>query len=167
MAHSPLATASFFFGSGYATVRLMRRALVLAVITSAASASAIGFQVDAAGGYWLAGSPQFQARLGVQQQLSELSRRTHLVVAMRTGVFVNTAGSRLGIPVDVAFELHVGPVLFGVVGGPWFHFNDGDVLRAHIGGEFGVLLSRMFRLSFEVSWLQPSPLLLGRFGVVF
>lgn len=145
----------------------MRRLLFLVVLAAAPSAFAIGIDLDAAGGYWFAGSPQFQARLGVHQQISRLGSDSRLVIAFKAGVFVNTAGTRLGIPIDLSAELHLGPVFFAVVGGPYVHFNDGDALRAHIGGEFGVLLSRRFRISVEASWLQPSPLLLGRFGVRF
>lgn len=145
----------------------MRRLLALLLVTSASSAFAIGFEVDAAGGYWFTGTPQFQLRLGVHQQLAKLGERASLQGAIRSGVFLNSSGSRIGIPLDLALELHFHPVSFGVVGGPWFHFNDGDVVRAHIGGEFGVRLSRYFRISVEVGWLQPAPLLLGRFGVMF
>lgn len=128
---------------------------------------AIGFQIDAAGGYWFTGSPQVQLRLGVHHRLTEFSSRTSLSLALRSGFFIHTAGTRLGIPLDLALELRFAPVFFGVVSGVWFHFNDGDVLRAHVGGEFGVYVARHLRLSVEVSWLQPSPLLLGRLGVVF
>ncbi len=145
----------------------MRRLLFLGVVTIAPAAFALGFDLDGAGGYWFAGSPQFQFRLGVHQQISKLGADSRLVIAFKSGVFLNSAGTRLGIPIDLSGELHFGPVFFAIVGGPYVHFNDGDVLRAHIGGEFGVLISRRFRLSFEASWLQPSPLLLGRFGIRF
>lgn len=145
----------------------MRRLLFFVVLAVAPNALALGFELDAAGGYWFAGSPQFQARLGVHQQVSRLGSDSRLVIGFKAGVLLHSAGTRLGIPIDLSGELHFGPVFFAIVGGPYVHFNDGDVLRAHIGGEFGVLLSKTFRLSLEVSWLQPSPLLLGRFGIRF
>lgn len=166
MALSP-ATAFFFLAMTCTTVTRMRRLLALLLLTAAPSAFAIGFEVDAAGGYWFTGTPQFQLRLGVHQHLAKLGERASLKGALRSGVFLNTAGSRIGIPLDLALELHFSPVSFGVVGGPWFHFSDGDVVRAHIGGEFGVRLGRFIRISVEVGWLQPAPLLLGRFGVMF
>ncbi|MBE2250317.1 MAG: hypothetical protein IAE78_12300 [Myxococcus sp.] len=145
----------------------MKRLIALLLVTASANALAVGFQVDAAGGYWLTGTPQFQLRLGVHQQIARLGERSSLVGALRSGVFLNTAGARLGIPVDLALELHFHPVSFGLVGGPWFHFNDAELVRAHLGGEFAVRLSKVVRLSFEVGWLQPSPLLLARIGFVF
>ncbi len=166
MALSP-ATAFFFLCVWCETVTRMRRTLALLFLCASHTAFAIGFDLDASGGYWFNQSPQFQLRLGVRQHLVKLGDRSSLVLTLHSGLFLHTAGSRLGVPVDLAMELHFGPVQFGVVGGPWFHFNDGDVLRAHIGGEFGVRFGKMFRLTFEAGWLQPSPLLLGRFGVTF
>lgn len=145
----------------------MRRHLAVLLVTASTSAFAIGFDVDAAGGYWFTGTPQFQLRLGVRQQLAKLGERAWLSATLHSGIFLNTAGSRVGVPVDLSLELHFGPVQFGVVGGPWFHFNDGDVVRAHIGGEFGVRFGKHFRLTMEAGWLQPAPLLLLRFGATF
>ncbi|MBL8922247.1 MAG: hypothetical protein JNJ54_25580 [Myxococcaceae bacterium] len=145
----------------------MRRLLLVLLLTSSSTALAIGFDVDAAGGFWIPSSPQFQLRLGVRQHLAKLGERVSLVGTLHGGVFLHTAGTRLGVPVDLALELHVGPVQFGVVGGPWFHFNDGDVVRAHLGGEFGVRFAKHFRVTLEAGWLQPAPLVLLRFGVTF
>jgi hypothetical protein len=143
------------------------RALALVALLAAPSALAVGLEVDVAGGYWFTGTPQFQGRLGVHQQLAKLGDSTRLVAGLNAGLFWNTVGTRVGIPVDFTMALHVSRVFFAIVGGPWFHINDGDVLRAHIGGEFGVTFGRLFSVSIEAGWLQPAPLLLGRFGVRF
>ncbi len=34
----------------------------------------------------------------------------------------------------LAIELHSSPAWFGAAGGPWFHFQLGDVVGAHHGG---------------------------------
>jgi hypothetical protein len=143
------------------------RTLALMILLAAPSALAVGVEFDVGGGYWFTGTPQFQARLGVHQQLAKVGESSRLVAGLNAGLFWNTAGTRLGIPVDFTMALHVSRVFFAIVGGPWFHFNDSDVLRAHIGGEFGVTFGKIFSVSVEAGWLQPSPLLLGRFGVRF
>jgi hypothetical protein len=148
-------------------MRTSLMALVVALpLAFAGNAHALSVEVDGAGGYWFAGTPQFQLRLGLQQRLAQLGSSAGLYLAFHSGVFVNTVGPRLGIPVDLALELHVSRVSFGVVGGPWFHFNDGELLRAHVGGEFAFRFAKICRVSLEVGWLQPSPLLLLRFGVM-
>jgi hypothetical protein len=143
------------------------RALAPGLVLSSSTAVAVGVEFDVAGGSWFTGSPQFQARLGVHQQLAKIGESSRLVLGLDAGLFVHTVGGRLGIPVDLTLALHVSRVFFAVVGGPWFHFNAGDVLRAHIGGEFGVTFGKYFSVSVEAGWLQPAPLLLGRFGVRF
>ncbi|MDX2009177.1 MAG: hypothetical protein SFW67_03250 [Myxococcaceae bacterium] len=143
------------------------RALALVLCLVAPKALAVGVEIDVAGGYWFAGTPQFQGRLGINQQLTKFGTSSRLVLGLNAGVFWNTAGTRIGIPVDLTLALHVSRVFFAVVGGPWFHFNDNDVLRAHLGGEFGVTFGRIFSVSIEAGWLQPAPLLLGRLGVRF
>lgn len=143
------------------------RGLPLLLLLTATPATAASFNIDAAGGYWFSNSPQFQVRLGVEQTFARIGERSRLAGSLHSGLFLHTAGTRLGIPVDLSLALHFGPIFFGAVAGPWFHFNDGDVVRLHVGGEFGVTLARIFRLSVEGSWLQPLPLLLFRFGVWF
>lgn len=144
----------------------MKRTALVFSLLSASPALAVGFEVDGAFGYWFSGTPQLQARLGVHQRFATLGNSSSLVGALRSGVLFHTVGSRLGIPLDVALELRFGPISFGAVGGVWFLFNEVDVIRAHVGGEFGVRVWKL-RLSLEAGWLQSAPLLLGRVGVHF
>jgi hypothetical protein len=143
------------------------RALAPGLVLSNSTALAVGVEVDVAGGSWFNGSPPLQARLGVHQQLAKIGERFRLVLGLDAGLLVHTVGGRLGIPVDLTLALHVSRVFLAVVGGPWFHVNDGEVLRAHVGGEFGVTFGKVSSVSVEAGWLQPAPLLLGRFGVRF
>ncbi len=79
----------------------------------------------------------------------------HLTVGARFGAALFTDPGRFGIPLDARIRLRVQRVYLEGLVGPWFVFDDGQVVRLHAGFGFGVA-SRSAQVGIEVGYLDPS-----------
>ncbi len=82
----------------------------------------------------------------------------HLTVGGRFGAMLISGPTRVGVPIDLRLRARFsGLYLEGLVG-PWFVFNDGDVLRFHGALGFGIL-ARSVSFGLEVGYMDPTAMI--------
>lgn len=132
-----------------------------AVLVGASPARAIGFTADAGGGVWLLEATQFDFHVRIDQKL--FIDWLHIGVRPGLALTLNEPNPRLAIPLDALVRLKMFFVYLDFFGGIYWIPSHLDSVRSHLGGGVGVKIWRL-EIGFEVSYLNPSAVLMGRVG---
>lgn len=139
-----------------------RRLPLLTLCTAlfaAPAAHAMSLGLGLGGGYWFAGSPEFDFHISARERLGE-----HVSAGLRAGVLFNTASPAVvGAPIDVVVRFHITRLYIDGFGGPTFLFGGNTFLAGRAGIGIG-LWAKHFSVGVEVGWLQPSAFMLLRLG---
>jgi hypothetical protein len=134
-------------------LRLALAAATFAVLAAARPASA-GTSLGLGADYLV--DPQvgaFQLTLAAETRLAR-----YLTIGGRFGALLATDPTRVGAPIDLRLRLRVSNIYVDGLVGPWFIFDDGDVLRLHAGVGFGIL-TRNLSFGLEVGYLDPTAMI--------
>jgi hypothetical protein len=133
------------------------KSLLLALLVSLAfvpkPASAVSYKLGLGADYWFDQSGIFEVMLGIYQPVMH-----RFSVGGRFGLGLVTSPSTAAMPLDLALHFDIGRMYYleGLVG-PWIFFK-GSTLRAHVGGGFGVEISKL-SIGFELAYLDPNAML--------